>query len=89
MYQIILVCFLGSCFVWSHHRSIDYILPTVMKDRIVLITGANGFIGSHLVERFISEGYKVRGLVRKKFGLEFSPWYEAQLVYGDVTDPNS
>ena len=32
----------------------------------ILVTGASGFIGSHLVERLVNEGHKVSVLVRKK-----------------------
>jgi len=34
------------------------------RGKIVLITGAGGFIGSHLVERLVAEGAKVRAFVR-------------------------
>ncbi len=30
----------------------------------VLVTGAGGFIGSHLVERLVGEGHKVRAFIR-------------------------
>src|SRR5215475_14017776 len=30
----------------------------------VLVTGAGGFIGSHLTERLVAEGFEVRALVR-------------------------
>lgn len=33
-----------------------------MKQKKVLITGAAGFLGSHLCDRFIKEGYKVIGM---------------------------
>ena len=33
-----------------------------MKQKTILITGAAGFLGSHLCERFIKEGYKVIGM---------------------------
>ena len=35
-----------------------------MKNRSVLVTGAGGFIGSHLVEKLIENGSKVRAFVR-------------------------
>ena len=35
-----------------------------MKDKKVLVTGAGGFIASHLVERLVAEGAKVRAFVR-------------------------
>src|SRR6266576_3029320 len=37
--------------------------PT-LRGVTVLVTGATGFIGSHLVERLVSEGANVRCLVR-------------------------
>ncbi len=55
----------------------------------VLITGANGFIGSHLVHKFIEEGNKVYGLVRKTSDLTLISDMEVSLKYGDVTDYSS
>ena len=37
-----------------------------MADRIVCITGAAGFIGSHLVREFLERGFQVRGTVRDR-----------------------
>lgn len=37
---------------------------TDFRGRAVLVTGAGGFIGSHLVERLVADGAQVRALVR-------------------------
>ena len=61
----------------------------------VLITGAGGFIGSHLVERCVEAGHKVRAFVhynaRNFHGwLEASPCYgELEVVSGDIRDYDS
>ncbi|KIM80150.1 hypothetical protein PILCRDRAFT_73511 [Piloderma croceum F 1598] len=39
----------------------DNIIPT---GSLVLVTGANGFTGTHVVEAFLAAGYRVRGTVR-------------------------
>jgi dihydroflavonol-4-reductase len=52
-----------------------------------LITGANGFLGSHLARRLAERGDYVRCLVRGKAdALEGA---KVELVQGDVTDPSS
>ncbi len=55
----------------------------------VLITGANGFIGSHLVDKFLKEGHKVYGLVRQTSDLSLINDMEVSLKYGDITDYSS
>ena len=55
----------------------------------VLITGANGFIGSHLVEKYLSEGHDVYGLVRTTSDLSLIEGMNLSLRYGDITDYNS
>lgn len=51
-----------------------------------LVTGANGFTGSHLVKALERRGDTVVGLVRKSSNLARLADSNIQLVYGDVTD---
>ncbi len=55
----------------------------------ILITGANGFIGSHLVDKFIAEGFKVFGFVRTTSDLSLLKGKQVTLRYGDITDYHS
>jgi dihydroflavonol-4-reductase len=57
--------------------------------RTALVTGANGFIGSHLVEELLSRNYQVRGLIRKTSNLEWLKDLPVELHYGEVTDRQS
>ena len=61
----------------------------------ILVTGADGFIGSHLVERLIGLGYRVRALVMYN---SFNSWgwldtleqdvkSKIEVVSGDIRDP--
>ena len=61
----------------------------------VLVTGADGFIGSHLTEALVREGFSVRALVLYN---SFSSWgwldhiprdvaAEVEIVAGDIRDP--
>lgn len=62
----------------------------------VLVTGADGFIGSHLVEKLIEKGYEVRAFVYyNSFGnwgwldaLPKETLAQIEIVAGDVRDPN-
>jgi dihydroflavonol-4-reductase len=53
----------------------------------VLVTGANGFLGSHLAEELLRRGHRVRGLVRRTSDLRWLKDLDLELVYGEVTDP--
>jgi GDP-mannose 4,6-dehydratase len=60
----------------------------------VLVTGAAGFIGSHLCEELLKKGYKVSALVRynsrqNKGWLENISNKNLEVIYGDVTDFDS
>ncbi len=61
----------------------------------VLITGAGGFIGSHLTELLVEKGYQVKALVRynskNSWGwLEESPYKnDIEIITGDIRDYDS
>lgn len=66
-----------------------------LRGRTVLVTGADGFIGSHLVERLVREGCTVRAFV---YYNSFSSWgwldtlekdvlKSVQVIAGDIRDP--
>ena len=52
----------------------------------ILVTGANGFIGSHVAEHLHREGHNVRGLVRRTSDLKFIEDLDIELCFGDITD---
>lgn len=67
-----------------------------MQNKKVLITGADGFIGSHLVEELINEGAHVRAFV---YYNSFNTWgwldtlpksvqEKIEIFTGDIRDPN-
>lgn len=50
----------------------------------VLVTGATGFIGSHLVNRLVQEGHHVRALARHSSQVDHLHALGCEVVYGDL-----
>lgn len=65
---------------------------TNWKNKNVLVTGAGGFIGSHLVEELLKLGANVKVFLRYTSSgsignLAFLPTKNYELIYGDLRDP--
>jgi NAD dependent epimerase/dehydratase len=65
-----------------------------MVDKKVLVTGADGFIGSHLTEMLVAKGYKVKALSQYN---SFNNWgwleyvnckEQIEVLAGDIRDPH-
>lgn len=67
-----------------------------LKNKKILVTGADGFIGSHLVETLVNQGYNVKAFVLYN---SFNSWgwldtlpketlSKIEIFTGNVTDPN-
>ncbi|MDH4157812.1 MAG: SDR family NAD(P)-dependent oxidoreductase [candidate division Zixibacteria bacterium] len=55
----------------------------------VLITGANGFVGSRLCRKFLAEGYHVIAGVRRTADLSLLRELNVSYRYGDITKPET
>lgn len=58
----------------------------------ILVTGATGFIGKHLVKELVSKGHKVRCLVRKisrKEDINYLKKLKVELWYADLVEPKT
>jgi nucleoside-diphosphate-sugar epimerase len=54
-----------------------------------LVTGASGFIGSHIAERLAAAGDRVRAFVRPASDVSYLRELGVELAHGDITDPAS
>jgi NAD dependent epimerase/dehydratase len=64
------------------------------SDKTVLVTGADGFIGSHLTEMLVAKGYQVKALAQYN---SFNNWgwleniackEQVEVLTGDIRDPH-
>jgi acetylornithine/succinyldiaminopimelate/putrescine aminotransferase/nucleoside-diphosphate-sugar epimerase len=55
------------------------------RDNVCLVTGATGFIGGHLTQRLVNEGYQVRCLVRPTSDTSMLDGLDVEVTVGDLT----
>lgn len=60
-----------------------------MKERIYLVTGAAGLLGSNITKKLLEQGECVRALVLKEDPAVGHVPNEAEVVFGDITDKKS
>src|SRR5215208_2321267 len=59
-------------------------------DKLILVTGATGYIASRLIPRLLDSGYRVRCLARDPRRLYGRSWFRyVEVVQGDVTIPST
>ena len=58
-----------------------------MDKKLILVTGASGYIASRLIPELLERGYRVRCLVRQSLRLKARTWFPyVEVVHGDVMD---
>jgi uncharacterized protein YbjT (DUF2867 family) len=61
-----------------------------IPEKLILITGATGYIASRLIPQLLDRGYTVRALARNPQRLQSRSWFnKIDIVHGDMMEPAS
>jgi uncharacterized protein YbjT (DUF2867 family) len=61
----------------------------MISERLVLVTGATGYVGGNLAPRLLEKGYRVRMLARDPARLHGRSWWsQVEVVEGDIVSPD-
>src|SRR5215216_6480480 len=61
-----------------------------LMSKLILVTGATGYVGGRLVPRLLEAGYRVRCLVRDPNRLQGRPWLpRVEVASGDALIPGT
>jgi uncharacterized protein YbjT (DUF2867 family) len=62
----------------------------IFMGKLILVTGATGYIASRLIPRLLEHGYRVRCLAREPLRLQGRSWFRSvEVIQGDVMTPPS
>ena len=60
------------------------------SSKLILVTGATGYIASRLIPQLLERGYRIRALARQPQRLKNKSWFsQVEVVQGDVMEPST
>ncbi len=61
-----------------------------LMNKLILVTGATGYIASRLIPRLLDSGHRVRALARNPLRLKGRAWFDKiEIIQADVTSPET
>ena len=68
----------------------SHCLLHTMTSKLILVTGATGYIASRLIPRLLERGWRVRALARHPERLKARKWFsQVEMAQGDVMIPET